>query len=734
MNDPMQAAPVTNGGPWIDRFMVDQAAQPAGQTKLVNLATVRGFVWRQRLILIGITAAALLLGFVLTLLATPIYQATSVVRVDPEQNDIFEGESLTESVTVSGLDSYLATVSAVVKSHTFAAQVAQSLKLGQRPDFVGTAERPAGMSDAAWAKLRSEQAAGILQGNVSTEVPGMERLVQISYRSSDPKLATEIANAYAENLLTDDLRRSLQKNSYAQVYLQREIANIRTKLDDAQRSALGYARANGIIGDSLLPSTSEAGSGSSGAPETVTASRLGAINVQLSDARARRIAAEQTARAAASSPAADMPAFIQSSAGQSLIAQRSQLEAQLAELRPRYGPEHPEIREAEARIAAVNRQIGQLGGNFKASLRKTYEVAAREEAALENELQKISGATLDEQDRRVAFNQLNSESAALQAQLDALLTRYNQIAASANVTPSTMTLLDRATVPGGPVSPNLINNLLVALVLGSGLALGLAVLRETLDDRLRSEEDVESKLGLPLLGVTPLVDKSEDIGQSSSLSEAHSSIRAALDFALSKPDHNIVMLTSSQSVEGKTTTAVAIAREYARLGRKVLLIDADLRRPSVAGRFGFKRSAKGFAEVLAGEVKFEDALMDSPAPGLDVLPVGAIPPNPVEIVSSSRVDEFFDHYREVYNLIVVDCPPIIGLADAPLLSRVADGVVFVVESNRAHFGQAKTALRRLRDADANLLGVVLTKFRALDAGYNYNYQYSYYTYGEGDKK
>ncbi len=473
MNDHTQPAPPSTNGPWLDRFMVDQAAQPIGQAKLINLATVRGFIWRQRLILVGITAAALLVGFVLTVLAVPIFEATSVVRVDPEQTDIFEGESLTESVSVSGLDSYLATVSAVVKSRSFATQVAEALKLEQRPALAGdAADRPAGLSDAAWAIRRREQAAAMLQGNVSTEVPSQERLVQISFRSSDPKLAADIANAYADNLLTDDLRRSLQKNSYAQTYLQQEIANLRGKLDDAQRRALGYARANGIIGDSLLPSGSEDQSSGSGAPETVTASKLSAINTQLSNAKARRIAAEQSARTAASTAAADMPAFIQSNAGQALLGQRSTLEAQLAELRQRYGPEHPQIQETEAQIAAINRQISQLGGNFKASLRKTYESAAREEAALQQELQRVSGDTLDEQDRRVAFNQLNSKSVALQTQLDALLNRYNQIAASANVTPSTMTLLDRATVPDAPVSPNLINNLLVALVLGGGFALG----------------------------------------------------------------------------------------------------------------------------------------------------------------------------------------------------------------------------------------------------------------------
>ena len=388
------------------------------------------------------------------------------------------------------------------------------------------------------------------------------------------------------------------------------------------------------------------------------------------------------------------------------------------------------MQELQAQVSTLDRQINAIGAEIKNALRSDYVVAQRQEAALSGELDRVSGQTLDEQDRRVTFNQLNSTSAALRTQLQALLERYNQISASANVKPSTITLLDEATVPTSPVSPNLMRNLLIALVLGAGAAVALAIVRETLDDRLRSGEDVERKLGIPLLGLTPLVAGDDDVEDSPALAEAYSSIRAAIDFALPHANNNIVLLTSSQSVEGKTTTALAVAREYARLGRKVLLIDADLRRPSVARVFGFKRSAKGFAEVLAGEATLGEVLIDQPQPNLDVVPVGAIPPNPVEVVSSKRLDDFFDHYRHEYDIIVIDSPPIMGLADAPLLSRVADGVVFVVESNRAHFGQAKTALRRLRDADVRLLGVVLTKFRALEAGQSYGYGYNYYTYGD----
>lgn len=730
MNDQAGAAAAPTGrGPWLDRYMADAAPGGPAEARLLDLATVRGFVWRQRFVLVGVTAAALLLAFLITLLATPIYQATASVRVDPEQREIFE-DSLNPSIAINQLDSYLETIARVAETRALAGQVVESLKLDRRDDFLGVkpGDRPEGVNDRAWANQRRETAIDSLLGNVEAEVPVGQRVVELGYRSPDPQLAATIANAYADVLLTDDLRRSLQKNAYAESYLRKEIASVRTRLDGAQRKALGYARANSIIGDSLLPASGDVGS--SAVPQTITASNLGSVAEQLGGARARRIQTEQAWRAVAGAPATEMPAFVSSGAGQALVNRRSEAESALAELRQRYGPEHPQVRELQAQVGALNRQIDRFGGNLKSSLRKDYEVALRQEQALAAELQRVSGDTLDEQDRRVAFNQLNVEAQALQTQLDALLERYNQIAASANVTPSTITLLDRAAVPGSPVSPNLINNLLVGLILGGGLAVGLAVLRETLDDRLRSEDDVENKLGIPLLGITPLIDKSEEVSESMALAEAHSSIRAAIDFGLVKTDHNVILLTSSQSVEGKTTTAVAVAREYARLGRKVLLVDADLRRPSVAGRFGVKRPASGFAEVLAGSAQMRDVLLASPGPNLDVLPVGAIPPNPVEIVSSPRVDEFFEQQRRVYDLIVVDCPPIVGLADAPLLSRVADGVIFVVESNRAHFGQAKTALRRLRDANARMLGVVLTKFRALDAGYNYDYNYSYYTYGE----
>ena len=277
-------------------------------------------------------------------------------------------------------------------------------------------------------------------------------------------------------------------------------------------------------------------------------------------------------------------------------------------------------------------------------------------------------------------------------------------------------------------------NLFAAFVLGAGLALVVAVMREVLYDRIRSADDVERKLGMPILGLTPLVEEGEVNQENRRIGEAYSTIRTSIEFALPRSDRNILVFTSSQSSEGKTTSAVFFAMKSAQLGRKVLLVDADLRKPSVAGQFGVNRNNKGFVEVLLGECTFAEALLRQPQENLDVLPVGPIPSNPVDVLSSPLVRQFVERHAPNYAFIIFDSPPVMGLADTPLLTRYADGVVFFVESNKAHVGQTRQALRRLRDAGANVLGVVLTKFKALDAGLSYDYEYHYYSYGEGGKK
>ncbi|MFA7587234.1 MAG: polysaccharide biosynthesis tyrosine autokinase [Novosphingobium sp.] len=706
----------------------------ANAEPLVSVAMVRGILFRRRYLALGILAVALLLGLIVTLLTTPIYKASATVQIDPNGNFIVQGQDLSPGVATNEISRYMETQAAVITSRKLAYRVVDALKLTSRPGFLPE-EDPGSASSQLTPeqkqKRRREMATSILEGNVSVDFPGDSRIVTINYRSGNPVLAAAIANAYADSYVQEDLRNNLATSTYAQRYLRGQIDQVRNKLEQAELAANAYAKTHGIISPAMMSAPTDSKDGSADSAQNITTASLANVNQTYTDARTKRIVAQQRWLTVAKTPASQLPEVQQSTVIQDLLATRAKLAGTLADLRQRYGEDYPQIQELKAQITSLDRQIGQTSADIKNSIRNDFLIAQRQEAALQSELGSVAGQTLDEQDRRVHYNILDREAGALRTQLAALLDRYNQVASAATVQSGSITKLDAAQVPGYPSSPKLGKNLFIALVLGAGLAAAVIVLMEILDDRVRSPEDVENKLNIRILGQTPFVDDA-DLGDQlsdpfSPLMESYSSLRTAIDFA-SGSDHKVLQMTSSQSEEAKTTTAIVLGQIYARLGKKVLLVDADLRRPAVAAQLGLSRPDYGLAEVLAGSSSLESALVTGTPENLDVLACGPIPSNPVEILSSPLLGDFLARQRERYDVVIVDSSPLIGIADAPLLSRFVDFTVFVVEANRAHFGQAKTALRRLRNSSANVLGAVLTKFKALEAGQSYDYQYKYYSY------
>lgn len=721
-------------GPWVDRYMPGGAEETShGSGNTFNLAMLRGIAYRQRNVLIGIVLLALVGGLVVTLLTKPIFEAGATVQIDPSAIRIVE--SLDADLGPAEIGRYMNTQGEVIKSRALAYRVVDLRKLDRNQDFIGdlAVVKPEGMTDKQWALERREAAAEMVQGGVSVVVPFDSRIVTISFKSQNPRIAADVANAIAESYVLEDSRRSLEANAYAVQYLGQQIGEVRNKLQQAELAANAYAKANGIIG--ATPSSS--GEDGGAAQSTITATNLFSVNGTYTQARAKRIAAEERWKAINGTPASQLPEVLQNGVVQGMVADRARAATELAQLRQRYGDNFPRISELKSQIASLDSQIAKASSDIKSSIRNDYDVALRQEQGLASELNKASGETLSEQDRRVRYNLLNRESGGLQTQLASLMDRYNQLMSASQIANNKSSRLDSALVPGGPVSPNLAKNLLIAFIGGFGIALGIAILRETFDDRLRSAEDVERKLGLPLLGHTPMVTDDElakqVIDPFSPLMEAYSSIRTAVDFAYPGTSR-VFLVTSSEPSEGKSLTAATLGRSYARLGRRTLLVEADLRKPSLSHLFADKRPDKGIVEVLLGDVDLQSVLLPSGSENLDVLPVGKTPVNPVELLSSPVMADFIARVRKEYALVIFDTAPVMGLADAPILSRLVDGTIFIVEANRAHYGQAKTALRRLRAASANILGVVLTKYRAANAGQDYNYNYNYYTYGEGQGK
>lgn len=728
----IQAPGPEGRGTWIDSYMPDGQMSPfQPQPQLINFQTVRGILFRQRWLILGVVAAAVLVGLILTLLSTPMYQAQAKVIVEPYGSYILEGQDINQGVASNQTYDYLGTQIEVIKSRSLAEVVVADLNLAERNDLLGDdieERRSPGMSDEKWMEAKRKMAASMLVGSVVAEFPEDKWVIPIGFRSQDPALAAELANAYADAFVASGTRSSVENNEYAVNYLRDQIQQVREQLADSERVANTYARNSGIIVQPMAGSDE-----SGGTIATLRSSNLASINQRVADARAARIVAEQRWRSIQNLPAAQLPEVQNSAVLQGLISDRTEKSAQLADLRQRYNDDFPQIRNLQAQLAVLDTQIDKSSAEIKAAVRNEYTVALNQQNALEAELGAVKGETLAEQDQNVELSVMEREAQALRDQLKALLDRYNQLSSAAQVNSGAIRKLDAATVPSVPYAPNMMQNMVIALVFGIALAGGLAVLRETLDDRIRSLEDVEERIGLPLLGHTPFVEESDieaaGTNRFSALIEAYSSIRAAVDFTLPR-NRNVLQLTSSHASEGKSTTSVILAELFASLGRKTLLVDADLRRPSVASLLDIEKPKVGFVEVLLGHVELSAAIVKGVHENLEILPVGDIPPNPAEILASVHMKEFIEKYRDEYSVIIFDSCPVMGLADAPLLGGLVDGTIFVLEANKVPFGQARTALRRLRLSGSNVLGVVLTKYRALTAGQSQSYQYGYYQYGE----
>lgn len=714
---------------WLDAYMPEgQLAPQQPRPQLLNLATIRGVLFRQRWLMLGAIAAALIAGVVVTLISTPMYSATAKINIEPYGVYILEGQDVDQGVSPSQIYDYLATQVEVIKSRNLAQLVAAEMKLDQRTAVLGKdidKRRPPNISDEEWRQRKLKMAGAYLASRVSSQVPNENWVIPISFTSESPVLAAEVANAYAKVFVSLGTRNSIEDNKYALDYLREQIDITRERLAQAEGSANDYARNTGIIVQPV------AGSEGEGTGTTLTNANLANINQRVTDARAARIEAEQRWRAIQNLPATQLPEVQSNGLLSSMVAERTSKLSQLAELSQRYNDDFPQIQALKAQIGALDQQINKAASDIKAGVRNEYIVARNREQALESELSALTSDTLVEQDQKVQLGVLNREAQALRDQLKVLLDRYNQINSAANVNRGAVSLLDEAAVPSAPYEPNIWRNMTLALVFGIALAGALAVLREALDDRIRSLEDIEDRFGLPLLGHTPYIAErdieAEGTNRFSTLMESYSSIRAAIDFTLPR-NRNIIQFTSSQASEGKSTTAVILAELFASFGRKTLLIDADLRRPSVARMLDMERPKVGLVEVVLGHAAFEDAIVRGVHEQLDILPVGEIPPNPAEVLALREMREFLERQRENYSMIIIDSSPVLGLADAPMISNLVDGTIFVLEANKVPFGQARSAIRRLQFAGANMLGIILTKYRALDAGESYNYQYQYYRY------
>jgi capsular exopolysaccharide synthesis family protein len=427
-----------------------------------------------------------------------------------------------------------------------------------------------------------------------------------------------------------------------------------------------------------------------------------------------------------------LPDVLQNPTIQRLTEQRALLDAEYQQKLSIYQPDYPEMVQLKARIDEADGQIQTIAGNIRTSIRSQYEIAASQERSLQAQVNRLTGDVLDLRDRSIQYNILQRELDTTRTLYEALLQRYKEVGVTGGVTANNISIVDLATPPLKPSKPNMLLNMVLAALLGLGLGVLAALVLEALDETLATPDDVEKKLGVSVLGVSPLLEKDETPAAAladirSGFSEAYYSLRTALEFSTPDGAPKSLLVTSARPAEGKSTTAYAVALNLARVGKRVLLVDGDLRNPSMHRVVGVENE-RGMSNLLSGSADLAGVVRPTSQANLFFIPCGPLPPNPAELWGGDRLRQFLAETGNSFDNVVIDGPPVLGFADAPILAAAVSGVVFALESRGTRRGQARGALRRLQVGRAHLLGAVLTKFSTKSTsygGYDYAYDYNY---------
>lgn len=690
-------------------------------------------VVRWRLVITGILATCLAAGLIATLLTAPLYTARGQIEVSREQKNVTNVEGLEAREDGRDMEFY-ATQYALLKADSLIERVARRLEVA-KSDALFEAHgvepiRPlpsGGSISAADVKRRERQAVSILQEHVQIMPIRMSRLIDIKYTSRSPTMSARIVNIWTREFIGETMDRQFVSTADARRFLERRLTVLRTRLEQSERDVVAYASDKDIV---TLDSVRDE-EGRTFTQRTLASSELEALNVALSAARAERVAAESKAR---QNSAQYNEEVLTNPAITTLRAKRAEAAAEYSKLMVRFEPGYPAARALAQQIAVLDRAIGLETSRIAGSRRLGFAEALTRERELQARVDALKRQLDSQRQDSIQYNIYQREADTNRQLYDALLQRYKEIGVAGTVGASNIAIVDPGYAPSIPSSPNLPLNLTLALLAGMAVAALTVLVLEQIDEGIRSPEDVRTHLALPLLGNVPLAGKQpvqELQSPRSYLAEAYFSIRSTLAFATSRGLPRAFAVTSTKETEGKSTTALALAMSIGRTGKHVLLVDADLRLPSQHQLLGVINGA-GLSNLLAGDDDLEATVIATEHRGLSLLPAGPVPPNPAELLGNERLGELLNSLLGRFDHVVFDAPPVLGLADALLIGRAVEGVVFVVQAEKTPRRAVKAALQRLRDVGGHVFGVAITKVDYRRHAYGYGYGYGYggqYGYG-----
>jgi polysaccharide biosynthesis transport protein len=686
---------------------------------------------RHRFSILALTLLFGVLGALSAALEVPLFRATSTLLIDRESVR-FAPIQETYGQTPQNYE-YLQTQYEILRTRPLAEQVVDKVGVDRILESLSRKSKLSLSSLMPWRKSaalptdlkqRRSIAVGIVRGAVDITPVRNSQLVKLTYQVSDPQLAALLANQLGDSYIESTLDARLQMISKASTWLEVKSRDLKAAVDESQTRMTDYAISQGI---------------SMEGQDLVSAETMQMMMPRVAEAKANRLGLEseyQQVVAAKKSGTLESVLSLSNIDGVADIRDSYRSARQkVSDLGSTYGAQHPKMVEAKNEEAQALRNYRSNLESAADALVRRYENARNIESQMQAQL---SGAQINMQ----SSNRKNAEFQRLEREYDANKLIYQKFQNQQKETDqmsdfrtTNARMVEAASEPGGPFYPNPSRSIVAAGVLGLLLSVLLALLLEKLDNTIKTSEDVERYLELPVLGMVPQLKLAKDENPmryflnhpKTVFSESVRTVRTGVLLSSLDRQHKRLLVTSSVPGEGKTTLSLNLAQAMSQMN-KVLLIDADLRRPTVARAFGDGRPQLGLSQFISGEAKISECVHQLEGSNTFIMTAGVIPPNPLELLSSHKFSEALENLGKVFDYIVIDCAPSLAVSDALVLSRLVDGVIYVVRSDHTPYQAAQSGIKRLRRVDAPILGVVINRVGERAHGYGYG-RYSYYADG-----